>query len=53
MMSKLQERLVLASNAINYLATDQKQDEYELAFERAKEKTHCINSESTKQLTLF
>lgn len=53
MMSKLQERLVLASNAINYLATDQRQDEYELAFERAKEKTHCLHSESTKQLTLF
>lgn len=52
-MSKLQERLVLASNAINYLATDQKQDEYELAFERAKEKAHCTTSESTKQLALF
>lgn len=46
-MSKLQEKLVLASNAINYLATDQRQDEYELAFERAKEKTHCTTSEST------
>lgn len=52
-MSKLQEKLVLASNAINYLATDQRQDEYELAFERAKEKTHCTTSESTKQLILF
>lgn len=52
-MSEVQEKLVLASNAINYLATDQRQDKYELAFERAKEKTHCINSESTKQLTLF
>ena len=52
-MTDLYKRLVLASNAINYLATDQRQDEYELAFERAKEKTHCINSESTKQLTLF
>lgn len=52
-MSEVQEKLVLASNAINYLATDQRQDEYELAFERAKEKTHCLHSESTKQLTLF
>lgn len=52
-MSKLQEKLVLASNAINCLATYQRQDEYELAFERAKEKTHCTTSESKKQLTLF
>ena len=52
-MSEVQEKLVLASNAINYLATDQRLDEYELAFERAKEKTHCTISESIKQLTLF
>lgn len=52
-MSKLQEKLVLASNAINYLATDQRPDEYQAAFERAKEKTHCQSNESTKQLTLF
>lgn len=52
-MSEVQEKLVLASNAINYLATDQRPDEYQAAFERAKEKTHCQSNESTKQLTLF
>mgnify|MGYP005795359295 FL=1 len=52
-MTELYKRLVLASNAINYLATDQRLDEYQAAFERAKEKTHCTTSESTKQLTLF
>ena len=52
-MTDLYKRLVLASNAINYLATDQRPDEYQVAFERAKEKTHCQSNESTKQLTLF
>ena len=52
-MSKLQEKLVLASNAINYLGTDQRQDEYELAFERAKEKTHCTTSESTTYVEMI
>ncbi|WP_279021314.1 hypothetical protein [Lactobacillus taiwanensis] len=52
-MTELYKRLALASNAINYLATDQRPDEYQAAFERAKEKTHCQNNESTKQLTLF
>lgn len=52
-MTELYKRLVLALNAINYLATDQRPDEYQAAFERAKEKTHCVTSESTKQLTLF
>lgn len=52
-MTELYKRLVLASNAINYLATDQRPDEYQVAFERAKEKTHCLSNESTKQLTLF
>ncbi|WP_186822392.1 hypothetical protein [Lactobacillus taiwanensis] len=49
-MTELYKRLVLA---INYLATDQRPDEYQAAFERAKEKTHCQSNESTKQLTLF
>ena len=52
-MTEVYKRLVLSSNAINYLATDQRPDEYQAAFERAKEKTHCLTSESTKQLTLF
>ncbi|MCZ3944388.1 hypothetical protein RON44_00260 [Lactobacillus gasseri] len=52
-MTELYKCLVLASNAINYLATDQRPDEYQAAFERAKEKTHCQSNESTKQLTLF
>lgn len=52
-MTELYKRLVLALNAINYLATDQRPDEYQAAFERAKEKTHCQSNESTKQLTLF
>ena len=52
-MTDLYQRLVFASNAINYLAPDQRPDEYQAAFERAKEKTHCQSNESTKQLTLF
>lgn len=37
-MTELYKRLVLASNAINYLATDQRPDEYQAAFERAKKR---------------